>query len=152
MKGGSYGHVMIAIGKSTNDKALSNDYVRRGKIDKATPRDLPRWGLQVVGYSFWTPYGELDPRSSSDYWDGTVPDYDNCMAAWEDKSLASKAAWRIACRLADWGFYGGAPQANGIQKYPVKAVSSYQKAKGFSVPEPGQYGPRLHEQLWGVKP
>lgn len=56
--GGQYGHVAIAIGKRTHDKCLSNDYVRSGRIDIA-PRDFHRWGLHYLGYSFWTPYGEL---------------------------------------------------------------------------------------------
>jgi len=56
--GGKYGHVAIAIGKKTNDKCLSNDYVRQGMIDVA-PRTFPRWGLKFVGWSLWTPYGVL---------------------------------------------------------------------------------------------
>lgn len=58
--GGTYGHVAIAIGKRTHDKCLSNDYVRRGRIDVA-PRSFSRWGVDFLGWSFWTPYGELRP-------------------------------------------------------------------------------------------
>jgi hypothetical protein len=57
--GGAYGHVAIAIGKKTSNKCLSNDYVRRGKIDPA-PRTFPRWGLTYLGWSNWTPWGTLD--------------------------------------------------------------------------------------------
>jgi hypothetical protein len=56
--GGKYGHVAIAAGIKTHDKCLSNDYVRQGKIDYA-PRTFPGWGLRYLGYSFWTPFGEL---------------------------------------------------------------------------------------------
>lgn len=56
--GGKYGHVMLAAGKKTNDKAISNDYMRKGKIDYC-PRTIPRWGLRYLGWSNWTPYGEL---------------------------------------------------------------------------------------------
>jgi hypothetical protein len=55
--GGRYGHVAIATGR-TNLRCLSNDYVRQGKIDYA-PRSFSRWGLHYVGWSVWTPYGEL---------------------------------------------------------------------------------------------
>jgi hypothetical protein len=56
--GGKYGHVAIAAGIKTHDKCLSNDYVRQGHIDYCD-RKFPRWGLRYLGYSFWTPYGEL---------------------------------------------------------------------------------------------
>ena len=57
--GGQFGHVAIAAGIKTHDKCLSNDYVRQGKIDYA-PRTFPRWGLKYLGWSAWTPYGELN--------------------------------------------------------------------------------------------
>jgi hypothetical protein len=56
--GGKYGHVMIAAGIKSHDKAISNDYMRQGRIDYC-PRDLPRWGLTYLGWSSWTPFGEL---------------------------------------------------------------------------------------------
>ena len=61
--GGKYGHVAIAAGRKTSDKCLSNDYVRReGGIDYA-PRTFPRWGIKYLGWSAWTPFGELDVSS-----------------------------------------------------------------------------------------
>jgi hypothetical protein len=51
--------VAIAAGIKTHDKCLSNDYVRQGKIDYA-PRTFQRWGLKYLGWSAWTPYGELN--------------------------------------------------------------------------------------------
>lgn len=59
--GGTYGHVAIAAGIKTRDKCLSNDYVRQGRIDYA-PRTFDRWGLRYLGYSNWTPFGELRLR------------------------------------------------------------------------------------------
>jgi hypothetical protein len=56
--GGKYGHVMIAAGIKTHDKAISNDYVRQGQINYC-PRTIPRWGLRYLGWSNWTPFGEL---------------------------------------------------------------------------------------------
>lgn len=55
---GQFGHVAIAAGVKTDTRCISNDYVRRGKIDYA-PRALPRWGVKYLGWSAWTPFGEL---------------------------------------------------------------------------------------------
>jgi hypothetical protein len=55
---GKYGHVAIAAGVKTNTKCLSNDYVERGKIDYA-PRSFESWGARYLGWSNWTPFGEL---------------------------------------------------------------------------------------------
>lgn len=57
--GGNSGHAALAVGVATHDKCLSVDYQRQGRIDFA-PRDFPRWGIRYLGYSFWTPYGELN--------------------------------------------------------------------------------------------
>lgn len=58
-KGGKYGHVMIAAGVRTKNKAIGTDYQRTGKVDYC-PRRIPNWGnLKYVGWSAWTPYGEL---------------------------------------------------------------------------------------------
>jgi hypothetical protein len=89
------------------------------------------------------------PPSGGGYWDGVVPSYEGCWNAWIDQTLANPQAWRLACRLADMGFYSGTPQPKGTQRYPVKAVASLQAAKGWNVPQPGQYGPNLHTYLWG---
>ena len=120
--------------------------------------------LYLPRHKDWAPDRKVDIKYSNDavqgwmddygsqYWDGVIPSYDGCMNAWADSTLANPQAWRIACRLADWGYYSGAPQPKGVQTYPIKAVQNYQKAKGYDVPIPGQYGPKLHEQLWGVSP
>jgi hypothetical protein len=55
---GKYGHVTIAAGKKTHNTCFSNDYVETGKIDRA-PRSMERWGARYLGWSNWTPYGEL---------------------------------------------------------------------------------------------
>lgn len=50
-----YGHVILALGKG---KALSNDYLERGKCG-IVPIDLPRWhgDQHFGGWSLWTPFG-----------------------------------------------------------------------------------------------
>jgi hypothetical protein len=56
--GGQFGHVAVAIGKKTNNSCLSNDYVKRGAINRA-PREFPRWGVRYLGWSAWTPFGSM---------------------------------------------------------------------------------------------
>ena len=85
-------------------------------------------------------------------WDGTIPSYDGCMAAWNDLTLTNPQAWRIACRLKDLGYFTGSPAPKGEQRYPLKAVQALQDAKNWNVPQPGQYGPNLHSYLWGEAP
>lgn len=142
--GGEYGHVALCIGKTTNTKCLSNDYVRRGQIDEA-PRDFPRWGLTYEGWSLWTPWGENGP-GSGELWDGVVPPLENIDAAEGDPALKNKAAWRLACRLSDLNAYSGTPQPLGEQGYPRKAVASYQKDLGWE--GTGNYGPKSHEAIF----
>jgi hypothetical protein len=52
------GHVVLA----TKTNCLSNDIYRSGMIDVA-PRDIfiAHWGMTYLGYSFWTPFGEVKP-------------------------------------------------------------------------------------------
>jgi hypothetical protein len=114
---------------------------------------LPTVGRKIdtnksLGYTtgFWV---DACKKYRSQFWDGVIPSFEGCMNAWNDLTLANPQAWRIACRLADWGYYSGEPQPKGTQKYPIKAVQSYQENKGFNVPQPGQYGEKLHQQLWG---
>jgi hypothetical protein len=56
--GGNYGHAALAAGIKTHNQAQSTDYAAQGKVGYA-PRTFPRWGLRFLGYSFWTPFGEL---------------------------------------------------------------------------------------------
>jgi len=57
--GKGFGHVMIAAGIKTRNKAIGTDYQRQGKPDYC-PRTIPNWGnLKYVGWSAWTPEGEL---------------------------------------------------------------------------------------------
>jgi len=146
-RGGQYGHVVIAIGKTTNTKCLSNDYVRRGKIDE-TPRDFPRWGIVCVGWSFWTPYGILAPSSTA-LWDGTVPPIENVYAAEADPTLRNKAAWRLSARLYDLGFFSGTPAPCYEQGYPARAMASYNERYAPGMADPTKYGPKAHERIFG---
>ena len=139
---GKHGHVMPAVGVDNRLNALSNDYMRPGRID-ITPRDIPRWGAEYLGWSYWTPFGSMRP---SVRWDGTVPDIDNIRRAMET-GRANTAAYRLACRLDDFGFYKLTPQPNGVQGYPKKAVAMFQKAIGGT--GTGRYGEKTHNALFG---
>jgi hypothetical protein len=146
--GGQYGHVVIAVGKSTSDKCLSNDYVRNGWIDKA-PRNFPRWGLTCVGWSFWTPMGEVRPDGPQKMWDGTVPDIDNVFAAMNNADTPNSASYRLACRLFDLGLYAGTPKANGSQGYPVKAMMNWHNLRKWDANPLGAYSPAAHKAIFG---
>ena len=143
---GTYGHVALAIGKSTNDKCYSNDYVRRGMIDKA-PRTFPRWGLTYAGWSYWTPFGEMRPWKPAPLWDGKVPDIEGIFNAQNDRDLTNPAAYRLAARLFDLGLFSGTP-INGRQGYPVGAVKNWQAAHALRVNPAGAYSPEAHEGIF----
>lgn len=143
---GTYGHVALCIGKSTNDKCYSNDYVERGKIDKA-PRTFPRWGLNYVGWSYWTPFGEMRPWKPDPLWDGQVPDIEGVFNAMNDPTLANPAAYRLACRLFDLGLFSGTP-VKGDQRYPAKAVGNWQAAHALRTNPSGAYSPQAHDGIF----
>ena len=145
--GGQYGHVVLAIGKSTNDKCLSNDYVRNGWIDKA-PRDFPRWGLTCVGWSAWTPYGEMRLDPPPPLWDGQLPTMEGCFNAM-NHGLANPQAYRIAARLYDLGMYAGKPQPEGVQKYPAKAVANMQASLRMPTNPAGAWSPEVSKAIFG---
>jgi hypothetical protein len=87
---------------------------------------------------------DKDGNRKKDLWDGIVPVYDNILYA-EDHAVANPAAWRLACRLADLGFFQGTP-INGIQKYPAKGVAAWQKSIGAK--DTGIYGPKAHDGIF----
>ena len=111
---GKYGHAWIAAGDSA---AYSNDYKRKGKIDKV-PVDLPGWSnvkKATLGFLDGAQYYSKDGSHrfglSFELWDGKVPPFENVMAAFEDQSLANKAVWRLTCRLNDIGYGKSSPVA-----------------------------------------
>lgn len=78
-------------------------------------------------------------------WDGKTPTVANVVRA-EKTKIPSIAAWRVASRLYDLGFWSGKKPAKYAQRYPVKAVHEFQEAKGIPV---GTYNDRTHKELFG---
>ena len=87
-------------------------------------------------------------NNKKDLWDGKVPEYDNVIAAMKDDSLKNLAAYRLASRLHDLGFFKGEP-VKYEQGYPWKSVEAWQKSKGYNVKPPGTYNLKAHEQIFG---
>ena len=144
---GEYGHVALAIGKSTDKWCYSNDYVERGKIDKCD-RTFRRWGADYKGWSAWTPFGEMNLATSTPpLWDGQVPSMEGVFNAM-NHGYANPQAHRLACRLYDLGMFSGHPAEPGVQKYPVKAVGNLQVAADWAVNPEGAYSSELHDKVF----
>lgn len=77
-------------------------------------------------------------------WDGVVPFYDLLRKSISDKK-ATKATWRLACRLKELGFYEGDVLPEGEQAYPQKAVSAMQDWMGWEVKP---YNSKTHMSIW----
>jgi hypothetical protein len=110
---------------------------------------LPTNGRKIDTNARWYDTGfwvEQARRHRQGLWDGTVPDVDAVQKAAQDPTLANKASWRVACRLADLGFYNGTPLPLYQQGYPRKAVARFQKAQGWD--GSGKYGNTTHARLF----
>jgi len=81
-------------------------------------------------------------------WDGVVPQIKNVNAAAADPSLMNLAAWRVAARLKDLGFYRGSLNPKYSQGYPRKAVENFQKAQGWK--GSGNYGQKTHSAIFNI--
>lgn len=63
-------------------------------------------------------------------WDGVAPYFDVLMDSIAADS-ATKATWRLACRLKELGFYDGNVLPEGQQKYPKNAIRKMQDYMGW---------------------
>ena len=123
--------------------------------------DLADWGsdiaLRTPRHRDWAPLRKPDIKASRKkileklgrLWDGKTPNIDGIYNAEADPELKNPATWRLACRLADLGFFKGKP-VKGEQGYPTKAVAAWQASKGYDVQPPGKYGPKAHQQIFAV--
>lgn len=83
------------------------------------------------------------------FWDGKTPDIEGVYAAEADPELRNPAAWRLACRLADLGFFKGTPKPKGEQGYPVKAMIAYNAKHAPNMEDGSKYGPKAHARIFG---
>jgi hypothetical protein len=111
-------------------------------------RDGSDFPLPIFGGEPVSPPKPPKPESPEQLWDGVVPKIDNVNAAAADPELKNMAAWRVACRLKDLGFYAGEVNPVYHQGYPRKAISNFQKAQGWS--GSGNYGEKTHNKLFNV--
>jgi len=79
-------------------------------------------------------------------WDGVVPNIENVWKANKFK-LPSQAAWRVAARLHDLGYWSGRAPVKYAQLYPSRAILAYQTAKGL--PTNG-YNQKTHQALFNL--
>lgn len=82
-------------------------------------------------------------------WDGNVPALASVLKAQKDASVKNRAAYRLACRLKDKGFYQGDVRPEGEQGYPRKAVEAFQKSVGAD--PTGNYGLSLHKKIFDLR-
>jgi hypothetical protein len=79
-------------------------------------------------------------------WDGVVPPLAALMVA-AVTGVRSPAAYRLACRLHDLGFYPQ-PLTRGLQAYPRYAIADWQRHHGYEAT--GKYGPKGHAMIFGL--
>lgn len=108
----------------------------------------------------WAPKRKPDIRASNKkvqeklaqyavdrYWDGKTPLFSAVEKCEKDRTLASSAACRVACKLADDGFYKGEPLPKYSQRYPSKAMRAF---NDVHFPGAGDsYSEATHKALFG---
>lgn len=102
---------------------------------------------QKDGTPFYLPIFNDLVEPDDDLWDGVIPRYENIVKAMENPGLENLAAFRLASRLNDLGFFKGDP-VKYEQGYPWKAMAEWQRSKGFNVIPAGRYGPKAHKMIF----
>lgn len=110
------------------------------------------YGHEIHMHVSFTTIGESDPAEfqipilygKSGVWDGKVPYFDILMDSIAS-GTATKATWRLACRLSELGFYEGKPQPLGQQAYPKNAIRKMQDYMGW---ERRDYDAKTHKAIW----
>ena len=93
---------------------------------------------------------EMFNKFGGTHWDGKIPDIEGILNA-EEQGIANPASWRLACRLADLGYFKGTPAEKGVQKYPAKAMINYNTEKAPNMEDKSKYGPKAHDRIFGIK-
>lgn len=115
-RNGDYGHTIH----------IHTSFTRVGEND-ATPFQIP--------ILFGTP----------NLWDGVDPYYD-VLADAEKSGAKNRATYRLACRLAELGFYEGKPLPEGKQAFPTNAIKKMQDYMGWERTD--RYLPRNHRAIF----
>jgi hypothetical protein len=111
-------------------------------------QDGSEFPLPIFNNDPVTPPKPPKPEAPKQVWDGIVPNINNVNAAAIEPSLKNLAAWRVACRLKDLGFYVGEVSPAYHQGYPRKAIVAFQKAKNLK--SLNVYDQRTHEALFNL--
>ena len=112
-------------------------YASNRKVDTKYTDDAIQGWVEKYGTSLWQTVGG-----------GLIPEYDAVKKA-EEEGIANPAAWRLALKLSDLGFYKGEVQPKGSQMYPAKAVANYNEVHAPKMEDKTVYGPKMHERVWG---
>lgn len=107
-------------------------------LSSPEPYNAPFWRKEAERYLI---------RSAPTTWDGTVPSR-AAVARAVEQNVATKATWRLACRLFDLGFRDRPAQPEGKQLYPTGAVVKFQKSQGWENAH-GGFSERTQKKMFG---
>jgi hypothetical protein len=155
-----FANELIALAREGKDRGRLKYVVYNNRIASGTHANQywtwrkGNWGhTQHIHISF-TSKAQGDgsefplPIFNPKLWDGVVPQIKNVNEAAADPNLKNIAAWRVACRLKDLGFYHGEVNSLYSQGYPRNAIVNFQKAQGW--PGSGNYGEKTHKALFDL--
>jgi len=156
----AFANELIALAREGKDRGRLKYVVYNNRIASGTHKNQywtwrrGNWGhTQHIHVSF-TDKAQRDgsqfplPIFTPGDWDGVVPLIENVRAAELDPQTKNVAAWRVAARLKDLGFYKGTLNALHDQGYPRKAIEAFQKAQGWA--GSGSYGEKTHKRLFSL--
>jgi hypothetical protein len=152
---------LIALARARKDGGRLKYVVYEDKIASGTYADS-FWVWRGSGYGHtqhihvsFTEKGDKDgkpfalpilaPKPEA-LWDKKVPPFETVLKAYADDDLRSAAAYRVAARLFDLGFYGGAKPVEYEQGFPHRAYRAWALSKGRPF---HAYDRRSHLLLFG---
>ena len=161
---------------AANSYLMGIEIVSRGIVDDLTEaqwetlaklavtlKDLYGWKDTSTFYfprhRDWAPDRKSDIKASNNkvqkkfaeygsLWDGKVPNIEGIYNAEADPTLKNPAAWRLASRLKDLGYYKGADPVKGEVGYPAKAVKNFNA--NTNMEDKSKYGPKAHRRIFNI--
>lgn len=153
-----FANELIKLARDGKDRGRLKYVVYNNRIASGTHRNQfwtwrkGNWGhTQHIHVSFT----DKSQRDGSDFplpilmpgeWDGVVPEFVNVKRSELNSDLKNIAAWRVATRLKDLGFYQGDVQPLNTQGYPRRAVAAFQVANGLQ--GRGSYTEQTHNKIF----